>query len=125
MTTDAAAQHLSVIDGFDRHPGVTVMAGLAQIAAVNMRGVFAGGSCAIVTGNTGLAGRRAVIKVYHGPVGSAVAAAAGQGGGNVVGTLAGRNGAIMTTLTSAQHLVMIDAGQRHPVAGNMAGITGI
>lgn len=73
-----------MVDGTNRCPCGTGVAGLADIGRINVRGRFAAGRGAVVTGNAGVR-RGAVIEGRHCPVNRGVTNLASLGGRYVCG----------------------------------------
>lgn len=107
------------------------MAGIADVAGIDMRTTLAAGAGmhAVVTTDTGFTGGT-VVEYGHQPIARDVAGVALQHSGNMVGALAAGNHAIVATTASADDLVMIDRTVDHRQPGRklcrrMAGITDI
>lgn len=121
VTTLACTHGFVVVDRSDRHPRGASVTGLAHITGQNMSGIFARGTCAIVTSGTAFS-CGGVIKHRHKPVRRVVAHLAGCGGRNVVDTFTNTDHAVMTRLASTIHLCVIDQRiNRYPGRGYMAG----
>ena len=136
MTTGAGAQYLTVIHraGRYRRPGSGkfLMAGVAQIRAIDMTAALAAGSGAIMTRDT-VANERGMIRcdaANRCPARCIMAGIAFVGSGYVRGTLAGGDYAIVTTGTHANDLVVIHRRGDYRCPGGelgrgMAGVTDI
>ena len=123
MATGATANNLAVIhQRIHWRPGRGVMAGRTVVAGLDVVGVFARGNSAFVATDTGLPGNSAVIKADR-PVVSVVATVTGINRDNMVCSLAGRDHAIMTTVTGPQYLLMINERiHRRPGRSVMTGL---
>ena len=125
MTTLTSAQHFIVIHDRGGHPGRRRVAGLANRTGTDVGGRHPTCSYAIVTGDAGLGGG-CVIKRTHKPIGRGVANLTSLCGRNVCGALSGGNHTIVTTLTDAQHLCMINQrGNRRPNDTGMTSLANI
>ena len=127
MATGAGALHLGMIHGAGgyRGPGRIDVTGLAHVAGSNVGWPL---TCCVSAIMAGTARLRcgAVVKHRHQPIGRDMTAITGKCGGNMRGTLAGRDHAVMAAVAAADHLGMIDQWiHRRPGGGVMAGIANI
>ncbi len=111
MTARAGALYLVMIDSSGWCPGQGRMAGLTNVARLNMLGILAGGGIAIVTADT-IAADAGMVKYGGRPGLGGMAIITLATGSQVIGVFTGGGIAIMTTRTGAQHLVMIDGRRR-------------
>ncbi len=87
------------------------MAGLTDVACLNMLGILAGGGIAIMTADA-IAADAGMIERCRDPGLSTVTIITLARGSQVIGVFTGGGIAIMTTCTGALHLVMIDVRGR-------------
>ncbi len=87
------------------------MAGLTDVARLNMLGIFASGGIAIMTAGA-IAADAGMIERRWRPGLGAVTIITLARGSQVIGVFTGGGIAIMTTRTGAQYLVMIDVRGR-------------
>lgn len=99
MTTDAGANHLGVVNigGSHRRPAgrKTLVTCVTHIRGIDMVGTLAAGINTIVTGNTTVSGKTAVVDGCGNPLHRAVTNVALIGGGNMIGTFSGGDYAVV------------------------------
>ena len=108
MTTGTGTYDLGMIHPDQRHPGGRQMAGIADVATINMAGVLACGIYVVVTGHARLTVHRTMIKRAHQPVVYIVAGIAIQYRGHVIRRLTRGSDTVVTTHTGlrSQHTVI-------------------
>ena len=112
MARAACAQNLRVVHRVRGHPGIWVVAVLADIACLNMCRILAGRFRPIVATGA-IAGDADMIEVRRQPASGRVAIVAGIAARNVSRVFACCCVAVMTGSARAEYLCMVDRRRRH------------
>ena len=124
VTGFASALGLIMVDRGYRRPRCCTVTGLAHVCRRDMRGRFTGSGNMIVATDTRLAANGAVVKGDI-PVQGVVAGIAGRSGLDMGGVFTAGNDTIVTTLTGAEGMIVIDTCRRCPGAWRMTGFAHI
>lgn len=107
MACAASAKHLRVVDRIDRHPDIGVVAVLANIRRLDVRGAFAGSRNTVVATET-VSSDANVIEIRRQPAGRRMTVVAVVATCNVGRILSGCGYAIVAGAARAQNLGMVN-----------------